>query len=102
MLNNSELSLKLENLKKEIIELFGKEIADRLQKELGQTFKLKTQDALEAFGFGLNEEFLNQKKPFSFLINLFLSSGFMVIDNTIVLIINKSNPRPASLYTYFT
>ncbi len=101
LFNSLNLSSKYEKLKHDLIALLGNDCYDLLQGELCKQFKLKTYAAFEAFGFGINEEFLSDSQ-LPITMNFYMDKRFIVINNTIILMTNKSDPRPASLYSYFT
>ncbi len=100
--NSLNKEVKLKYLKNDVKNLLGDKVANALQGELGRGFKSKPDNAFEAFGFGLNEEYLSDAYSASISMGFFLEQRFLVVDNTIILITNKNNPRPASLYSYFT
>jgi len=92
----------LDSLKQEIVRLLGIESANKFQGELGKKFKMKLPDAFEAFGYGLNEEFVATIPVSLHSLNFFMDNNFILLDNTVIRLTNKRNPNPGSLYSYFT
>lgn len=99
--NQTDISENLNKAKIDITSIFGDEITAEFQRQLGIRFRAKIEKALEAFSYGLSNVFVSNT-PSVLPIVFHLDRNFIVIDNTIILITNKSNPRPKSLYTFFT
>ncbi len=95
----------------------NKEILDELkvvfQNELKDKYKLFAKclkdinpdsvKACEIFGYCINDEVYNADLKNEYALNFsFISNSFIVINHTIIQLTNKSNPKPAEHFNFFS